>query len=259
MTISNNRQKKNRSARGRAQPKSRMRRLTGFVLRITAGFVIITSLLVITLRWVNPPISMMMILQRYDAPASHRKDFRIDYRWVNWKQIASVLPLAVIAAEDQKFPVHHGFDFSSIADAVETRISGGHLRGASTISQQVAKNLFLWPGKSFWRKGIEAYFTVLLELFWSKQRILEVYLNIAEFGNGIFGVEAAGRRFFHKPAVRISLSEAVRLAAVLPAPQALSPRHPSPYVIKRARWIRRQMVQAGGRRVLARIVAPRTR
>jgi len=205
---------------------------------------------VLSLRWMNPPASMMMILQRYDAAVGHRTDFRIDYRWVNWVEIADYLPLAIIAAEDQKFATHHGFDFDSIADAVKTRMRGGRLRGASTISQQVAKNLFLWPGKSLLRKGIEAYFTALIEMLWSKQRILEVYMNIAEFGDGIFGVEAASRRFFKKPARRIRLGEAARLAAVLPNPRAMRPDHPSPHVARRARWIRRQMGRMGGRHVI---------
>jgi monofunctional biosynthetic peptidoglycan transglycosylase len=214
---------------------------------------LISVLLVLALRWLNPPVSMMMILQRYDAAVSHRKDFRIDYRWVNWEQIATHLPLAIMAAEDQKFPTHHGFDFESIADAVEIRMSGGRLRGASTISQQVAKNLFLWPEKSLLRKGIEAYFTALIEMLWSKQRILEVYMNIAEFGDGIFGVGAASHRYFKKPASRIHLWEAARLAAVLPNPKVMSPTHPSPHVSKRAQWIRRQIGRMGGKHALDQI------
>jgi monofunctional biosynthetic peptidoglycan transglycosylase len=256
--VSPHTRKKNKRRRSkRSSRKGRVRRLTAVLFRLTLGWLLISFLLVLTLRWLNPPVSMMMILQRYDSAVSHRKDFRIDYRWVNWEQIAVHLPLAMIAAEDQKFTIHHGFDFKSIADAVETRMNGGRLRGASTISQQVAKNLFLWPGKSLLRKGIEAYFTTLIEMLWSKQRILEVYMNIVELGDGVYGVEAASRRFFKKPAGRIGLGEAVRLAAVLPNPKAMSPDHPSPHVSKRARWIRRQIDRMGGKRVLNKIETTR--
>ena len=233
--------------------KSWSRLLTAGIIRILLGFVMISVLLVLTLRWINPPTSMMMTIQRCKAEMNHRKDFRIDYRWVNWEQIAVHLPLAFIASEDQKFPVHHGFDFESITDSVKTHMNGGRLRGASTITQQVAKNLFLWPGKSLLRKGIEAYFTALIEIFWDKQRILEVYMNIAEFGDGIFGVEAACQRYFSKPAGNIHLWGSARLTAVLPDPKAMNPKHPSDYVYKRAKWIQRQIDQMGGKLVLDKI------
>lgn len=248
MTVSQNRRINKRSPN-----KGWVRRLTAGILRIILGFAIISFLLVLSLHWLNPPTSMMMTIQRYEAAVNHRNDFRIDYRWVNWEQIALHLPLAIVASEDQKFPTHHGFDFESIADAVETRISGGRLRGASTISQQVAKNLFLWPGKSLLRKGIEAYFTALIEILWSKQRILEMYMNIAEFGDGIFGVEAASKRYFKKSASQIRLWEAARLAAVLPDPKSMSPKRPTLYVSKRAQWIRRQIDQMGGKQALDKI------
>ena len=233
--------------------KSWARRLTVGIFRVLLGLVIISFLLVLTLRWINPPTSMMMTIQRYEAVMNHRKDFRIDYRWVNWEQIALHLPLAIIASEDQKFTIHHGFDLEAISDAVKARMNGGRLRGASTITQQVAKNLFLWPGKSFSRKGIEVYFTALIEIFWSKRRVLEVYMNIAQFGDGIFGVEAASHRYFGKPAGNIGLWEAARLAAVLPDPKTMNPKRPSAYVHKRAQWIQRQMDQMGGKQVLDKI------
>ena len=227
--------------------------MTALIFRILLGLVIISFLLVLTLRWINPPISMMMIIQRSKAVLNHRKDFRIDYRWVNWEQVTSHLPLSIIASEDQNFPVHHGFDLEAISDAVKTRINGGRLRGASTITQQVAKNLFLWPGKSLLRKGIEAYFTALIEIIWSKRRVLEIYMNIAEFGDGIFGVEAACQRYFGKPASNIRLWDAARLAAVLPYPKAMNPKRPSAYVKKRAQWIQRQIDQMGGNLVLEKV------
>lgn len=233
--------------------KSWVRRLTAGIFWILLGLVIISLLLVLTLRWINPPTSMMMTIQRSKALLNQRKDFRIDYRWVNWEKIAPHLPLSIIASEDQNFPIHHGFDLEAITNAVKTHMNGGRLRGASTITQQVAKNLFLWPGKSFLRKGIEAYFTALIEILWNKRRVLEVYMNIAEFGNGIFGVEAACQRYFGKPAKNIRLREASRLAAVLPYPKAMNPKHPSAYVNKRARWIQRQIEQMGGKLVLEKI------
>jgi monofunctional biosynthetic peptidoglycan transglycosylase len=250
MTATRKRRRKKRSPK---KNKSWVRLLTVGILGILLGLVIISFLLVLTLRWINPPTSMMMTLQRCEAARHHRKDFRIDYRWVNWEQIALHLPLAIIASEDQKFPIHHGFDLEAIADAVKTRMDGGRLRGASTITQQVAKNLFLWPGKSLSRKGIEAYFTTLIEIFWSKRRVLEVYMNIAEFGDGIFGAEAACQRYFGKPASHIHLWDAARLAAVLPDPKAMNPKRPSAYVYKRAQWIQRQIYQMGGKQVLEKI------
>jgi monofunctional biosynthetic peptidoglycan transglycosylase len=170
----------------------------------------------------------------------------VRYDWTSYTAISPHVALAVIAGEDQRFPDHQGFDFVEIQDALEDQEEGKPLRGASTISQQVAKNLFLWSGRSFVRKGLEAWFTVLLELLWSKERILEVYLNIAEFGDYTFGVEAASRRFFNKPAARLTADEAVRLAAVLPNPLRYRVDKPSAYVLKRQRWIERQMGQLGG-------------
>src|SRR3990170_3240644 len=156
------------------------------------------------------------------------------------------MSLAVIAAEDQNFPFHFGFDFEQIEKAIEQSNRGRRLRGASTITQQVAKNLFLWEGRSFIRKGLEAYFYVLLELFWPKRRILEVYLNIAEFGDGTHGVYAAAKTFFGKHPSELTPSEAALLAAVLPHPKHLHANTPSPYVEERARWIEEQMEQLGG-------------
>ena len=233
--------------------KGRIRRLMAGLFRILLVLVILSFLLVLILRWINPPTSMMMILRRSEAEMNYQKDFRIDYRWVDWDQIALHLPLAVIAAEDQNFPIHHGFDLEAITKALKVYLTGGRLRCAYTITQQVDKNLFLWPGKSLLRKGIEAYFTALIEIFWHKQRVLEVYMNIAEFGDGIFGAEAACQRYFGKPAGNIRLREAARLAAVLPYPRAMNPKRPSAYVSERAQWIQRQIDQMGGKRVLEKI------
>jgi monofunctional biosynthetic peptidoglycan transglycosylase len=165
---------------------------------------------------------------------------------VSLEQISPHAAIAVIASEDQQFPFHAGFDFDSIRDAVRESERGKRLRGASTISQQVAKNLFLWPGHSFVRKALEAYFTVLIEALWPKERILEMYLNVAQFGNGIYGVQAAAQRFWHTPARRLSSSEAALLAAVLPNPLRLHVDRPSRYVLARRDWILGQMRGLGG-------------
>lgn len=168
------------------------------------------------------------------------------YRWVPHQRISRYLPIAVVAAEDQKFPNHWGFDFDAIGKALEENKSRARMRGASTITQQVVKNLFLWSGQSYIRKGLEAYLTSIIELLWPKRRILEVYLNIAEFGPGVFGAEAASRAYFDKPASQLSQSEAALLAAVLPNPRKLKVESPTFYVRERAWHINEQMEQLGG-------------
>lgn len=212
----------------------------------TLGLLLITVLSTLALRWVDPPTSAFMLQSRLAARAEGREDFRLRHYWVDWGEIAPYAKVAVIAAEDQKFFAHDGFDFDSITDAVYDRVKKGRTRGASTLSQQVAKNLFLWSGKSWVRKGLEAYFTVLIELFWPKQRVLEVYLNLAQFGDGVFGVEAASVVYFHKSAGEISPREAALLAAVLPSPERHRLDRPSPFVQERARWILSQIEGLGG-------------
>ena len=186
-----------------------------------------------------------MLRDRYFAWREEVPGYRFTHRWTDWEQIAPAAKLAVVAAEDQKFASHSGFDLESIGDALEQRQRGRSTRGASTITQQVAKNLFLWPGQSWPRKGIEAWFTILIEGIWPKQRILEVYLNVAEFGHGTFGIGAAAERYFHKSAADLEPWEAARLAAVLPNPKRLSAARPSSYVLERQRWIQGQMHQLG--------------
>ncbi len=207
---------------------------------------LITWLPVLLLRFIPPVTSAFMIERRIGAALHGEHDFQLRYRWVPWPQIAPVAPLAMVAGEDQKFPFHHGFDFESIHAAISDADEGMRLRGASTISQQTAKNLFLWNGRSYMRKGIEAYFTVLIEATWPKRRILEVYANIAEFGDGIYGVEAAARTFWGEHASQLNPHQAALLAAVLPDPRRLHANHPSVYVQRRAAWIERQMAQLGG-------------
>ncbi len=190
---------------------------------------------------------------RYQLDGAQRSP--LDAHWVDWERIAPEAALAVIAAEDQKFLDHRGFDLDALRDAVETAWRGGPLRGASTISQQVSKNLFLWPGRSLIRKALEAGLTTELELLWSKRRILEVYLNVAEFGEGVFGVGAASERFFAKEPATLTEAEAALLAAVLPNPSVLRVDQPSAYVRGRQSWIRSQMVSLRAAGVLRRLEA----
>jgi len=213
------------------------------VVRMGLFYLLLTYLIssvgsCIVLRWIPPFTTMFMLHHHVEDLPSFKS---IDYRWVSAEKISPHAFTAVIASEDQRFMQHFGFDFHEIAASVEDYIDGEPMRGASTISQQVAKNLFLTPSKSFIRKGLEVWFTGLLEVFWSKQRIIEVYLNIAEFGDHIFGIEAASQHYFGIPAKQLSRSQAALLAATLPNPIRLKAAQPSNYVLKRRNWILRQM------------------
>lgn len=210
---------------------------------ITALAVLGCVTVVFTLRWIDPPTSAFMLRQHVLAARHGHPPVR--HRWAG-PRIAPVMKVAVIAAEDQRFLEHRGFDLESIRAALDERAQGGRIRGASTISQQLAKNLFLWPGRSWLRKALETGFTVLIESFWPKQRILEVYLNLVEFGPGIYGVGAAADIYFHKPAAALTAEEAALLAAVLPNPQRLQVAAPSAYVRSRQQWILAQMRSLGG-------------
>ena len=229
--------------------RRKARKAAGWVL---LAFLVVPVLMVMALRWVNPPTSSFMLLSCIRAWQDDREDYRVRWHWVDWDDISSHIKLAVIAAEDQKFFEHGGFDFESMADAWQDHQQGIRLRGASTITQQVAKNIFLWPGKSFLRKGLEAYLTFLIEFFWPKRRILEVYLNIVEFGDGVYGVGAAGEHFFNRPSSKLSRGNSSILAAVLPNPRRFRANRPSPYVRKRSAWILRQMRLLGGTSYLKR-------
>ena len=211
-----------------------------------AAWAAVTLAAVIALRWLDPPTTAFIVQDRIADLFRDTAEYRYDREWRDWNRISKYAALAVVAAEDQKFPRHFGFDFRQIDQALEDRERGRRVRGASTISQQVAKNLFLWPGQSWFRKALEAGITVLIELAWPKQRILEVYLNVAEFGRGTWGVQAASRRFFRKDADRLTRAEAALLAAVLPAPRRFDAAAPSRYVRQRQAWIERQMIALGG-------------
>ena len=221
-----------------------MKRLRRWLFWSIATLILISIIPVLVFRWVAPPTSAVM-LTRTLIEAEQQ-----DYQWVPLAHMSADLPLAVVASEDQKFPDHFGFDISAIKDAVEQHAQGRRLRGASTLTQQVARNLFLWQGRSFLRKGLEAWLTVLLELLWSKERILEVYMNIAETGKQTFGVQAASLKFFSRPASTVTREQAALLAAVLPNPLRFQAKRPSAYVIKRRNEILGQMAQLGGRAYL---------
>ena len=179
---------------------------------------------------------------RLDVIQEEKPDAELKYQWVDYAKISKNLKRAVIASEDQKFFTHYGFDMQAIEKAIESNSKNSRkIRGGSTISQQTAKNAFLWQGRSYVRKGLEAYFTLLIELLWSKERIMEVYLNIAEMGNGIYGVEAASQKYFKQSAKDVSKSEAALIAAILPSPKKYSAKNPSSYIRKRQQWITRQM------------------
>jgi monofunctional biosynthetic peptidoglycan transglycosylase len=216
------------------------------ILRKTAFYLLFAFLasslgLCLVLRWVPAPTSAFMIYRHFEDLKNDGAFRSIKYDWVGKKKISPHAFSAVIAAEDQRFFQHSGFDLNAIEASIDVYMDGGRLRGASTISQQVAKNLFLTPSKSFLRKGLEAWFTVVIELLWSKERILTVYLNIAEFGDHLFGIEAASRHYFGVHASQVSRSQAALLAATLPNPILLKASQPSHYLLKRQHWILNQM------------------
>ena len=228
-------------------------RLVKWVAVLVLAFVLITAVPVLLMRWWNPFSSAFMLHASLTGGAPGEGAYQTHYQWADLEQISPHAALAVIASEDQQFPFHAGFDLKSIREAVRENAHRKRPRGASTISQQVAKNLFLWNGASYVRKGLEAWFTVLIEVMWPKERILEVYLNVAEFGRGVYGVEAASRRFFRKPAARLTRAEAATLAAVLPNPVRMHADRPSAYVYARRDWIVGQMRGLGGREYLEEI------
>jgi monofunctional biosynthetic peptidoglycan transglycosylase len=228
-----------------------------WLIALPALFAVITVLQVFSLRFIDPPFSAFMVARQFEAIGAGAWDFRTSYAWRDMDRISPALPVALVAAEDQNFAVHHGFDFKAIEKArahnqrmVERAERRGtpvkRLRGASTITQQTAKNLFLWQGRSWVRKGLEAWYTLLLETLWPKRRILEVYANIVEFGDGTYGAQAAAKRFFGKDAAQLGPAEAARLAAVLPSPRRYDAGRPGPYVQRRSNAIQRQARHLGG-------------
>jgi monofunctional biosynthetic peptidoglycan transglycosylase len=219
---------------GKKRKTAFRRRLFRGCLTLVAGCVALSFVQVIGVKWIDPPITPTMVY-------SWLRGDGVRFEWSPLSRISPFLQQAVLASEDQNFFRHRGFDWRQIEQAIEAHGEGRRLRGASTITMQVARNLYLWQGRSWLRKGLEAYYTVLIELLWPKERILEVYLNVAEMGRGIFGAEAAALHSFGRPASRLSRSEAALLAAALPNPRRWSPAHPTSYLLRRQAEILRQM------------------
>ena len=234
-----------------------LRRIRNALLWIVAAFVAATIGAVLLMRWV-PPVSSAFIVGSYLSAWSNG-DWRwhVERQWTPYERISRNAKLAVISSEDQRFMLHSGFDFQAIDKAIQEREQGRRLRGASTISQQVAKNLFLWPGQSLVRKGLEAYLTVVIEACWPKRRILEIYLNVAEFGAGVYGVGAAAPRFFHTDPAHLTAGQAALLAAVLPSPRHLHVERPGSYVLRRQAAIVAQMELLNGSEFASGIDPPR--
>tara|TARA_R110002012_G_scaffold209338_1_gene379685 strand:- start:481 stop:1152 length:672 start_codon:yes stop_codon:yes gene_type:complete len=217
-----------------------IKKIFKFLLKL-AGILLLFSLFIVLLfKWVPVPFTPLMAIRYFENPEE-----KIQHSWVPRQDISRHLQLGVIASEDQNFVKHNGFDIEAIEKAIEDNQKGKRVRGASTISQQTAKNVFLWPGRNWLRKGLEVYFTFLIETFWSKERILEVYLNSIEMGRGIYGAEATAQHWFNKSAANLSVYEAAAIAAVLPNPREYRANPASNYINQRKNWIVRQMQNYG--------------
>ncbi|HLR36601.1 MAG TPA: monofunctional biosynthetic peptidoglycan transglycosylase [Chitinophagaceae bacterium] len=232
--------------------KRHKNKLLRFIKRLFILLFLAQLLYMVALKWVNPPITITMLSNRI-ALAGMSKDFHRE--WVDYEEISRYAKLAVIAGEDQKFPVHHGFDVQSIETAWVDYQHGEQLRGASTISQQTAKNVFLWQGGGWFRKGLEAYCTFMIELIWGKQRILEVYLNVAQMGDGIYGVEAAAQYYFHTSAKDLTRAQAALLAASLPNPLYYTIKPLSGRTRYRQQWILKQMSNLRGGNAMKKLLS----
>ena len=207
--------------------------------RILIFFFIISFGLTFLYRYLNPFFTPLMLIRTGEQIIKAQK-IRYKYEWVDLKNMSPFVMKSALAAEDQKFFEHNGFDFEAIYTAFKTNQYSGKIRGGSTISQQTAKNVFLWPGRSWIRKGFEAYFTFLIEFMWSKERILEVYLNVIEMGKGVYGSEAAAQTYYYKSCKNLTKAEAAAITSIFPLPLKWNPLKPSPYLIKKQAWIRRQ-------------------
>jgi len=214
-----------------------MKRLFKFIFKAIVWFIVITVLWVVAYKFVPVPYTPLMAIRSYNGD----ENYETKHQWESIDDISSYLQLAVICSEDQNFINHNGFDYDAIEKAYEKNKAGKRLRGASTISQQTAKNVFLWPDRSWLRKGMEVYFTFLIETMWSKERIMEVYLNSIEMGDGVFGAEAAAQYWFSKNAKNLSQYEAAAIAAILPNPRNYRASPASAYIEKRKTWIVKQM------------------
>jgi len=226
--------------------KKLLSRIGKFCLKLSLWFLAISILLVILFRWVPIYITPLMVIRCVEQKMDD-KEMKLDKSWKPLEEISPHLQLAVVCSEDQNFLKHRGFDFGAIKKAIKHNKTSKRKRGASTISQQTAKNVFLWPGRSWIRKGFEVYFTFLIETFWSKERIMEVYLNVIEMGDGIYGAEAASKDYFKKPAKEISKRQAATISSILPNPIKYNAKKPSSYLQGRINWTLQQMRFWGGK------------
>lgn len=221
-----------------------------FLLKVFFVFTVLLIVCLFIFKWINPPVSAFIVS---NTPVKNYLTLgtpEYEQNWVSFDDISPHFFVAVISSEDQRFLEHFGFDFQQIEKAIEERDRGRRVRGASTITQQTAKNLFLWSGKDFIRKGVEAYITLWMEIILGKKRILEIYANIAELGNSIYGVEAASLEHFNKPAKRLTKSEAALLAAILPYPKRYNLSRPTDFLLGKREKIKLRMDQIGGVAIL---------
>ncbi|MCH6233755.1 monofunctional biosynthetic peptidoglycan transglycosylase [Cognataquiflexum rubidum] len=218
-----------------------IKKIFRFIFKIALWFFIISIGLTLIYRFIPVPVTPLMVIRLWEQAWDEKKDVRLYKDWVSIDNISKHMPQAVYAAEDQKFLEHNGFDWKAMEEAWEKNKKGKRIKGASTISQQTAKNVFLWPSRNLVRKGLEAYFTFLIETIWTKERIMEVYLNVIEMGPGIYGIEAASQTFYNRPASKLTRQQAAMIAAVLPNPIRWSPAKPTGYIRGRQSWILRQM------------------
>jgi monofunctional biosynthetic peptidoglycan transglycosylase len=218
-----------------------IKKIFRFLFKIALWFFIISIGLTIIYRFIPVPVTPLMVIRLWEQAWDEKNDVRLYKDWVSIDNISKHMPQAVYAAEDQKFLEHNGFDWKAMEEAWEKNKKGKRIKGASTISQQTAKNVFLWPSRNLVRKGLEAYFTFLIETIWTKERIMEIYLNVIEMGPGIYGIEAASQTFYNRPASKLTRQQAAMIAAVLPNPIRWSPAKPTGYIRGRQSWILRQM------------------
>ena len=223
---------------------SLLKRISSILSKVLLWFLMVTVLWVLFYRFVNPPITLLMV-QRNMERSSDDKPFKMEKEWVDFEEISDNMKRAAVSAEDQLFLKHIGFDVKAIEKAFKTNKKGKKIKGGSTISQQTAKNVFLWPGRSWVRKGFEAYFTLLIEILWSKERILEVYLNVIEMGDGVYGAEAAAQEYFGKSCRKLTKSQSALIAACFPNPRRWTPRKPTKYIKHRQYLILKNMRRLG--------------
>jgi monofunctional biosynthetic peptidoglycan transglycosylase len=222
-----------------------MRMIVGYFKKILFCCIIASVSAVIIFGFLPPPCTPLMLVRLVEQATNPAQTLRLHQTWLTANEISPNMYRAAIAAEDQNFNEHFGLDFGAMKKALKNNQQGKKIKGGSTITQQTAKNLFLWQGRSYLRKALEAYFTILIEIFWSKKRILQMYLNIIEMGNGIYGIQAAAQYYFKKPAAQLTAAQAATIAAILPNPRRWSASKPTPYIIKKRNWILRNMNNLG--------------